>query len=710
MASSSRKVINERWKLGKKLGEGGVGAVYKAVDLDTGDEVAVKVMTTKAIDEDHDGLMTELFAREGLLEKAAGEGAVAPIEAGQAEDGSLYLVMEYLKGKDLDAYMHGGKLTVDETLPILEATLQTLRKVHRQGIVHRDIKPANIFLTDDGEVKLLDFGMADTTSKNKLKTPSGRSLRHNIIPLNEFIGTEGYAPPEQVDGEKTTAKSDIWSVGATAYETLSGVNPVGNQTDFCPVPPLQLVEPNVPYDIAEVIDQALACDPRDRPSADQMLKSLNPHLHHMMAVQDSTEEPGMSLGAKLAIGVAVAGVLFGVYQIASGIASVFTDTSVGKWFMALPPGAWEEEERLAQLNIMALPPMPPDMKHPQGSDGTQIDVTAAGTKIAWPPGTTFWKYPPGKLTDASSPRKTASGAGTVVASLLVALLAAYGVVSWKAHQLIDALQAKGIEIVPPEDKVPAMPASDAVVRRVFIDVFGESIGPSLLETAKGHGWCYGTTKPPVAAVGTAASIAVGAAHVGAPPVGKTASGPGADDDTSYTNPDLRNTLYVDLFGNQWISGPNGIVTGFRPAFGVTPGHAYRVGPMRWDGSYDVIADVTLGTPVGTKTAKGPVSTVEDTLYVDTTATPGGAYIPGKVGSVPLGTAGSTPGKLIYAWIGNLNADGSFNKLEPAAYLVVNGQKTTGMGQVPAGLVQGHFYKMATDGSSTVGADITTGSH
>ena len=395
--ASSRRLINDRWKLGKKLGEGGVGAVYKAVDLDTGDEVAVKVMTTKAIDEDHDGLMTELFAREGLLEKAAGEGAVAPIEAGQADDGSLYLVMEYLKGKDLEAYTHGGKLTVDETLPILEATLQTLRKIHRQGIVHRDIKPANIFLTDEGEVKLLDFGMADTTSQNKIKTPSGKSLRHNIIPENEFIGTDGYAPPEQVHGMKTTPKSDIWSVGATAYETLSGVNPVGNEEEFCPVPPLKLVAPNVPHDIGDVIDQALACDPRDRPSADQMLKALSPHLHDMMALQTNIENPGMSTGAKIAVGVVLAGVLYSTYQIASGLYEVYSrivNTEAGQWLVTLPEGALEETERLVKLDMAALPP---GVKQ-EGRGIVQIDAVRAGTTFPWPPGTTFWKYPHGQLT------------------------------------------------------------------------------------------------------------------------------------------------------------------------------------------------------------------------------------------------------------------------------------------------------------------------
>ena len=662
------RVLGGRFKLDSKLGEGGIGEVYKATDLTNGHQVAVKLMTPKAIAEDDDGLMTELFWREMPRAQAAGAGAVGFYGRGKDVDGTIFTVMELIKGQDLDKMRlksASGRLPVKTVVPVIEQTLETLATAHRSGVVHRDIKPANLLVTPEGKVKIIDFGMADSTRKG-------------IVPSGEFIGTPGFSPPEQVEGKKTTPKSDVWSVGASAYQALSGQPAVDWRRPVpidCPVPPLQSVAPNVPDHVADAIDGALECDPRNRPTAEEMLEELNPHVHRMMAT--GNDEP-TSLGAKLAIGVAVVGVLYGAYQIATCIREAFAGTSEGKWFLALPSGAWDEEERLAQLDIVALPPgatrQPGDV---------QISAIEAGTTLMWPPGTVFFKYPPGTLTGEASPRKTASGAGTVIASVFVGLLVAYGVASWKAHQLVDALQAKGIEIVSPESKTPDALADDAVVHSVFIDVFGDAVGSNVLDLAKHHGWCYGV------------------ASEAAPPAIKKASGAGADDDT---------TLYVDLFGNQWLSGPNGVVTGFRPALNVTPGHAYLVGPVRWDGSYDVLADVTLGPPIKNKTAKGPASTIEDTLYVDTTGSQDHASLPGHKGSVPIGTPGSTPLPLVYAWVGNLNADGSFNKLEPAAYLTVNGHKTTGIGKVPDGLTQGHFYKMATDGSSNVGADITPGSH
>lgn len=468
------QILGERFRLDGKLGAGGIGEVYKATDLDTGTKVAVKLMSPQAIAED-DGLMTELFWREMPRAQAAGPGAVGFYGRGKEPDGTIYTVMELVEGEDLDKMRlksPSGKLPVKTVVPVIEQTLETLSKAHKKGVVHRDIKPANLLVTPQGEVKVIDFGMAD-------------SVRKPIMPPKEFIGTPGFSPPEQVEGLRTSPKSDVWSVGATAYQALSGKPPVDWRQDIpiqCPVPPLKSVAPNVPDYVADAIDDALECDPRDRPSAEELLTELNPHVHHMMAAQ----EESMSTGAKLAIGVAVAGLLYGAYQIATGISDVFTSTPVGKWLWALPPGAWEEEERLAQLDMAAVPPGVPQT----GEGVVQIDVTQTGTALAWPPGTVFYKYPHGTLTE-KSPRKTASG---------------------------------------------------------------------------------------------------------------------SDEDTSYIDPDLRNTLYVDVFGNQWLSGPNGIVTGFRPVFGVIPGHAYRVGPMRWDGSYDVLSDITLGTPMKTKTAKGPVAT------------------------------------------------------------------------------------------------------
>ena len=311
------RVFGGRFKLTSKLGEGGIGEVYKATDLKTGAKVAVKLMTAKAIADDEDGLMTDLFWHEMPRAKAAGAGAVKFYDRGQEPDGTVYAVMELVEGEDLEKKRQkskSGRLPVQTVLPVIEQTLATLAAAHKKGVVHRDIKPANLIVTPQGKVKVIDFGMAD-------------SARKPIIPKDEFIGTPGFSPPEQVQGRKTTPKSDVWSVGATAYQALSGQPAVDWRLETpiaCPVPPLRSVAPNVPEFVADAVDDALECNPRNRPTAKQMLAELSPRVSHLMSVQDE------STSTKLGVGLAIAGVIYGAYWIATslsdGIALGFSNT------------------------------------------------------------------------------------------------------------------------------------------------------------------------------------------------------------------------------------------------------------------------------------------------------------------------------------------------------------------------------------------------
>jgi len=437
--------------------------------------------------------------------------------------------------------------------------LKTLKNAHRKGIVHRDIKPANLFETK-GKVKLLDFGMADT-------------MRNPIIPQGDFIGTPGFAPPEQLHGHKATPKSDVWSLGATAYTSLTD-----QEVTECPPPPVQAYAPDVPDDIAGVIDRSLACNPRSRPTADKMLQQLSPHLHHMLAMQAAVPAEPMSTGAKIAIGVVIAGTLFSAYQIASFVSDAFAKTPPGQWLMALPPGAFDELERISDLGYFAAWP---EFK-PDASDTTMTEVSAlvVGTTFPWPQGTRFWRAPKEVSATTHPAKKTASGPGTTIAVVFVAFLAAAGVVAWKANQLVEAFQAKGIEIVAPGD-LPRGTIADAVtVQGVFNDVLGSSIGPSVLNSALANGWRY-------AAVPTSAKSAMAAQTAAA----KTSSGP-----TST----VEDTLYVDPNGKQWVGNlnPDGTFNQLEPSFrlatGVVPGHFYKMSPIQKDGSYTILADLTTG--------------------------------------------------------------------------------------------------------------------
>ena len=194
----------------------------------------------------------------------------------QGEDGSIFLVMELLEGETLDARFEKSpdNLGVSEVVSLIIDVLDVLAAAHRKGIVHRDIKPENLFLTREGEVKLLDFGIA------RLKTASP-----TVTGRGDSLGTPAFMSPEQALGRvaEVDAQSDVWAVGATAFLLLSGrfVHESPTSAEMLvrrgsvPAPQLASFAPRVPQAIAAVVDRALAFDKADRwPSAKAMRDAL----------------------------------------------------------------------------------------------------------------------------------------------------------------------------------------------------------------------------------------------------------------------------------------------------------------------------------------------------------------------------------------------------------------------------------------------------
>jgi serine/threonine-protein kinase len=258
-------VLDGRWKITKKLGEGGMGSVWAAQHIVNGRKAAIKIMLPSVAS---DPFMRELFEREGLLSNEIDEAAKMPLQTGPGAvkvfdngtlvDGSPYMVMEMLKGDDLGHLAQKGMLTGIDVLHAMDAVLHTLEGAHKLGIVHRDLKPDNIYVTDLGDVKVLDQGLASKVGKRDFNAGSR-------------LGTPGYMPPEQIQGGARYAgpEADIYSVGATAYSLLSGQTPTSAKSAMegiveCPVPPLRTVAPYVPEHIAAMVDKALACNPKDR--------------------------------------------------------------------------------------------------------------------------------------------------------------------------------------------------------------------------------------------------------------------------------------------------------------------------------------------------------------------------------------------------------------------------------------------------------------
>ncbi len=214
-ASENRRARIGKYEVVRLIGRGGMGVVYEAFDPLLERSVALKVMLPEvAGDREH----KERFEREArAVARLSHPGVVTVFDLGYHTDGSPYIVMELLRGRDLLARTREGPtLSLAEKIDIVARVLDGLGHAHKAGIVHRDIKPANVFITDEGTPKIMDFGIAFWTS-------SGGTSR-------SVIGTVGYMSPEQVRGERVDGRSDLFSVGTLLCELATGRRPFDAET------------------------------------------------------------------------------------------------------------------------------------------------------------------------------------------------------------------------------------------------------------------------------------------------------------------------------------------------------------------------------------------------------------------------------------------------------------------------------------------------
>lgn len=204
-----KKIAN--YKIIKELGQGGMATVYLGIQRSLEREVAVKELMPSLI---HDQEMIERFKREAKASASLTHEGIVNVYDFWKDQKSLYLVMEYLAGKNLEEIIESiGPLPISAAMMIVARVADALHYSHQRGIIHRDVKPSNIFITYRGEVKLTDFGIAYAPQEPTL-TQKGMA-----------IGTPAYMSPEQVKGERPDARADIFSLGIVLYELVTGIRP-----------------------------------------------------------------------------------------------------------------------------------------------------------------------------------------------------------------------------------------------------------------------------------------------------------------------------------------------------------------------------------------------------------------------------------------------------------------------------------------------------
>jgi len=247
-------ILSNRYLIQDEIGSGGMSTVYRAVDLRTGAHVAVKIPHAFLLKDEQ---YVQRLKREAQIAATVHSSRIAMVTDVAEHEGTPYFVMEYIEGESLaDRLTREGALPPTEALRIALDVARAVDAAHARGVVHRDLKPQNICVLPDGDVKVLDFGIARQEGKSALTTAS------------LFIGTPDYAAPERAEGQ-ADIRSDIYSVGVVLYEALAGKLPFSGSTPWTvmqmhgsePPPPLP---DTVPAPVREIVDRCLEKQPEAR--------------------------------------------------------------------------------------------------------------------------------------------------------------------------------------------------------------------------------------------------------------------------------------------------------------------------------------------------------------------------------------------------------------------------------------------------------------
>lgn len=256
------------YRILEKIGQGGMGVVYRGIHIMLEQVVAIKVLSPQFAQDRH---MRSRFIKEAKIQARFSHPNVVNILNYLEGDGNIFLVMEYINGETLESCLkREGKLTVERAASVSMSILDALDFMHSKGVIHRDIKPSNIMFTEGGLVKVTDFGIAKVVGENG-QTRTG------------MVGSFLYISPEQILGEEASAQSDIYSFGITFYQMVTGRVPFNGDSEYKIMKAHLEEKPAIPWEInsdiskevGKVILKAIAKNPKDRyQNIEELVKGL----------------------------------------------------------------------------------------------------------------------------------------------------------------------------------------------------------------------------------------------------------------------------------------------------------------------------------------------------------------------------------------------------------------------------------------------------
>jgi eukaryotic-like serine/threonine-protein kinase len=403
--------LKDKWRIDAALGAGGMATVYAATHRN-GKRVAIKLLHPEL---GRQAGVRERFVREGYLANKVGHGAVTVDDDDVTEDGAAFLVMELLEGETLEGRRErspDGRLPVAEVASAMGQVLATLAVAHAQGIVHRDLKPENLFVTGEGRMRILDFGIARLLEGGASKSATANGTA---------MGTPAFLPPEQALGawNEVDGRTDLWAVGATRFTLLSGrcvheaenVNLLMLAAMTKAAPPLRSIARDVPSAVAAVVDRALQVSRDARwPDASAMRDALAracpgvpDRLPPMACLGAAPVAPGRTPESTTAHPTARSAT-----PVPPGVASSSSRARIGvalAGVVVLASAAWAITGGLSSRRAVAV-------AAPQAPSPAVPPLTAAATLPAPPPASPEPSARPVAIDDVPAPKPSAAASAT----------------------------------------------------------------------------------------------------------------------------------------------------------------------------------------------------------------------------------------------------------------------------------------------------------